>query len=109
MLAFAHHADDVAQTTLLNFLYAGGVYTLAPVASYFRDRFRLVRPLIYTPESEIARFARASGFPPPPPPCPRSNNSRRSKVQELLRMLGTDYVRQVRTNLVRAGLEHKAG
>lgn len=109
VLAYAHHADDVAQTTLLNFLYAGDVYTLAPVASYFRGRFRLIRPLIYTPESEIARFARASGFPPPPPPCPRGADSRRSKVQELLRMLGPDYVRQVRANLVRAGLEHKAG
>ncbi len=110
VLAYAHHADDVAQTTLLNFLYAGSVYTLAPVASYLRDRFRLIRPLIYTPESEIARFARASDFPPPPPPCPRVSDSRRAKVQELLRMLGPDYVRQVRANLVRAGLDHtKAG
>ena len=110
VLAYAHHADDVAQTTLLNFLYVGGVYTLAPVASYFRGRFRLIRPLIYTPESEIARFARASEFPPPPPSCPRGSESRRMKVQELLRMLGPDYVRQVRANLLRAGLDqYKAG
>ena len=106
VLAYAHHADDVAQTTLLNFLYVGGVHTLAPVANYFRGRFRLIRPLIYTPESELARFARASDFPPPPPPCPRSSDSRRAKVQEMLRMLGSDYGRQVRANLLRAGLDH---
>ncbi len=36
VVAFAHHADDVAQTTLLNLLYGGSVHSLAPAASYFR-------------------------------------------------------------------------
>ena len=73
VVAFAHHADDAAQTTLLNLLYGGDVRTLAPCADYFDGRFRLIRPLIYVPESELTRFARASGFPAPPPACPRSD------------------------------------
>jgi tRNA 2-thiocytidine biosynthesis protein TtcA len=105
VLAYAHHADDVAQTTLLNLLYGGSVKSLAPAASYFRGRFRLVRPLAYTPERDLARFARAAGFPPPPPSCPRGDISRRKTAREMLRLLGPDYARQARGNLLRLGLQ----
>ena len=104
VVAFAHHADDAAQTTLLNLLYGGDVRSLAPAADYFGGRFRLIRPLLYVPESELARFARASGFPPPPPACPRAGDSRRKVVAEMLKLLGRDYLTQVRPNLIRAGL-----
>ncbi len=104
VLAYAHHADDVAQTTLLNILYVGGVGSLAPVADYFGGRFRLIRPLVYLPERELAAFARACGFPPPPPLCPRGAESRRATVKEMLRLHGPDYVRQARGNLMRLGL-----
>jgi tRNA 2-thiocytidine biosynthesis protein TtcA len=105
-VAFAHHADDAAQTTLLNLLYGGNVRTLAPCADYFDGRFRLIRPLIYVPESDLARFARASDFPPAPPPCPRSGSSQRRRVAEMLKLLGRDYLTQGRTNLIEAGLHH---
>jgi len=104
VVAFAHHADDAAQTTLLNLLYGGDVRTLAPCADYFDGRFRLIRPLLYVPESELARFARASGFPAPPPACPRSGSSQRRRVAEMLKLLGRDYLTQARPNLIRAGL-----
>ncbi len=104
VVAYAHHADDAAQTTLLNFLYGGNVYGLAPVADYFAGRFRLIRPLIYIAEAELARFARASGFPPPPPRCPRADGSRRLTAANMLQLLGRDYPKQVRPNLIRAGL-----
>ena len=107
VLAYAHHADDVAQTTLLNVLYVGATRSLAPVAEYFGGRFRLIRPLVYVPERELAAFARACGFPSPPPLCPRGADSRRTTVKEMLRLLGPDYARQARGNLMRLGLgEH---
>lgn len=103
VLAFAHHADDVAQTTLLNLLWAGKVFTLAPTADYFGGRFRLIRPLIYVPEKALARFAGASGFPPAPPACPRSGDTGRRRAAEMLALLGREY-NQARANLIRAGL-----
>lgn len=104
VIAYAHHADDAAQTTLLNLLYGGDVRTLRPAAAYFGGRFRLIRPLIYAPESELARFARASDFPPPPPPCPQAGASRRQVIAAMLKLLGRDYLTQARPNLIRAGL-----
>jgi tRNA 2-thiocytidine biosynthesis protein TtcA len=104
VVAFAHHADDAAQTTLLNLLYGGDVRTLAPCADYFDGRFRLIRPLIYVPETDLKRFARASGFPAPPPACPRSGSTQRRRVAEMLKLLGRDYLTQARPNLIRAGL-----
>ena len=91
MLAYAHHADDVAQTTLMNVLYVGGVRSLAPVGDYFGGRFRLIRPLIYIPERDLAAFCPGKRFPPPPPLCPRGADSRRATVKEMLRLLGPDY------------------
>lgn len=106
VVAYAHHADDVAQTTLLNILYVGAAHSMPPVGEYFDGRFRLIRPLVYVPERELATFARASGFPPPPPTCPRGNESRRATVKEMLRLLGPDYARQARGNLMRLGLRN---
>ncbi len=104
VVAYAHHADDAAQTTLLNLLYTGDVRTLAPAADYFGGRFRLIRPLFRIPESELVRFARASGFPPPPPRCPRADDSRRRLIGDMLQRMGRDYLTQGRPNLIRAGL-----
>ncbi len=104
VVAFAHHADDAAQTTLLNLLYGGEARTLAPCGDYFGGRFRLIRPLFYVPESELARFARASRFPLAPPACSRSDGSRRQRVAEMLKLLGRDYLVQARANLIKAGL-----
>ncbi len=107
VVAFAHHADDAARTTLLNLLWGGDVCTFAPCADYFDGRFRLIRPLIYVPESDLARYARASGFPTPPPACPRAGDSRRKVVADMLKLLGRDYLTQARPNLIRAGIHHK--
>ncbi len=105
VVAFAHHADDAAQTTLMNLLYGGAVRTLAPAAVYFDNRFRLIRPLIYVPETDLAHFARVIGVPAPPPPCERAASSRRLRVATMLKLLGRDYLTQARPNLIRAGLQ----
>jgi tRNA 2-thiocytidine biosynthesis protein TtcA len=104
-VAFAHHADDAAQTTLLNLLYSGDVRTLAPCADYFGGRFRIIRPLFYVVESDLAHFARASGFSPLPSSCPRAGDSRRRRIAEMLKLLGQDYLEQARMNLIRVGLK----
>lgn len=104
VVAVGHHADDLAQTTLLNLLFGGRVETMSPRRDYFNGELRLIRPLCYTREKAIRRFARANpDFPPPPPECPISDDSRRQHAEKLIR--GAEgWAKSARTNLLRAGL-----
>jgi len=103
VVAFAHHADDLAHTTLLNLFFGGRVETMAPTADYFDGRFRLIRPLAFVPEKDLAYFARACDFPPPPSDCPYAEDSHRALMVRVLRLFHKD-AHKVRTNLVRAAL-----
>jgi tRNA 2-thiocytidine biosynthesis protein TtcA len=104
VVAFGHHADDLAQTTLLNLIYSGVVETMAPRRDYFEGALRLIRPLCYVPEADLRRFARACDFPLPPPSCPQAETSRRCLAAELLREV-QHAAPAARTNLLRAGLK----
>jgi len=103
-VALGHHADDLAQTTLLNLIYSGKVETMAPKADYFNGMFQIIRPMCYLTEKAIKRFAVAHPFPPPPPDCPRSDQSRRQQTEALIRQ-AEKWCRNIRTNLLRAGLK----
>ena len=104
VVAYGHHADDLAQTTLLNLIFHGSVETMAPSRDYFEGTFQLVRPLCYLPEKAIRRFALASEFPSPPPECPRSGQTRRQRAAELIHQID-GWCQDARTNLLRAGLK----
>ncbi len=109
VLAFGHHADDLAQTTLLNLLFSGQVETMSPRREYFEGAFRLIRPLCTTRQKDLRRFARANpDFPPPPPECPRHDQSRRQRAEELIRQ-AESWAGDTRANLLRAGLKGNAG
>ncbi len=103
VVTFGHHADDLAQTTLLNLLFHGKVETMAPRREYFGGALRLVRPLCYLAERDVRRFARACTFPPPPPDCPHSEKSRRKLARDLINQASLGC-QDARTNLLRAGL-----
>ena len=46
VVAYAHHADDAAQTTLLNLLYGGDVRTLRPAADVLRGNVTVDPPAV---------------------------------------------------------------
>ncbi|MBN1955032.1 MAG: tRNA 2-thiocytidine(32) synthetase TtcA [Anaerolineae bacterium] len=98
-LALGHHADDAAVTTLLNLMFAGRVETLEPRTDFFAGRVTVIRPLIYIEAKELARYARAAGF-PPPPPCPYESDSNRQRIAEFLRGFGRHQA-NIRANLWR--------
>ncbi len=104
VIALGHHADDLAATALLNLLQGGRCDGgMAPRADYFVVCFRLIRPLIYTPEKEMARLARALGLPPAPPDCPRRRASARTAAVELLEAIAPRFP-NARANLSRLAL-----
>ena len=56
-LALGHNADDVAETVLLSLLYEGRFSCFAPTAYMDKSGVKLIRPLIYIEECDIARGA----------------------------------------------------
>ena len=46
-VAFGHHADDAAVTTLMSLMYKGKLETMEPSLDFFDGRFTVIRPLIY--------------------------------------------------------------
>lgn len=100
-VAFGHHADDVAQTTLLNLFFHGRLETMQPLREFFEGRLTVIRPLVYVDEKELARFAVACEFPPAPSPCEQATASRRALMAEVLRTVERAYPKS-KINLWRA-------
>lgn len=107
-LALGHHADDAAVTTLLNLLFTGRLETLEPRVSFFGGRITVIRPLIYIPAKELARYARLSGF-PVAPPCPFQPDENRRRVAEFLRSFDGRQQEMIRANLWRAARRETGG
>ena len=98
-LAFGHHADDAAITTLLNLMFNGRLETMVPRIEFF-DAVTVIRPLIYLPEKKLAYYGKIAGF-PRHPACPQGLTSRRAQIEAFLRQFGREQT-QIRANLWRA-------
>ena len=83
-IALGHHKDDIIETLFMNMFYAGEISTMQPSQSFFDGRFTIIRPLAYTEEDDIRRFARQQGLPSFDNPCPSAGRSRRKAVKEML-------------------------
>lgn len=62
-LALGHHLDDAAETLLMNLFFEGSLKAMPPKLLAENGRITVIRPLLYTPESMLADFARERGFP----------------------------------------------
>jgi len=100
-LALGHHKDDIIETLFLNMCYAGEVSTMRPKQPFFKGRFTVIRPLAYTDESLIRKWADEQGYPKFENPCPSANTSRRRFVKELLQHLYRSN-RKIKGNIFRA-------
>jgi tRNA 2-thiocytidine biosynthesis protein TtcA len=84
-IALGHHADDAAQTTLLNLFHQGRLESLSPCRSFFDGLITVIRPLILTNEKDIVRFAKAAGYPIGALDCPHATTSERARMASILR------------------------
>jgi tRNA 2-thiocytidine biosynthesis protein TtcA len=103
-IAFGHHADDAAATTLLNVMFSARLETLLPRVEFFDGLITLLRPLIYVSEADLARCARLLEA-PEVPRCPRAETSQRAQVQRLINQFGRSRG-QIRVNLWRVARRH---
>lgn len=100
-IALGHHRDDSIETLLLNMFHSGQMQAMP--AQYTTDdgRFRVIRPLIFCAEDELAEFARLKGFPIIPCNLCGSHEGQRKWIKRLLTEVET-HVPQVRNSMLAA-------
>lgn len=91
VIAFGHTADDVCESFLRNAMFNGALSSLPPV-DYSRQRdFRLIRPLVFTPESLTTAYSSSLGCPVVPCGCSQKTGTVRRGLREILAELETDH------------------
>ena len=86
-VALGHHFDDVVETFMLNLFFEGRLGCFSPVTYLSRVGIKLIRPMIYMPEKDVAEFARRNELPVLSSPCPADKNTQREEMKQLLRKL----------------------
>ena len=90
-VALGHHADDAAETVMMNLL-CGGRFGGLPAKSWLdRKQITVIRPLIFCDERMIEHLARKYEFPVVRSGCPADGNTERRRVRELIERLELDY------------------
>lgn len=91
IVALGHHADDAAETVMMNLL-CGGRFEGLPAKSYLdRREVTVIRPLIFCPESLCSRLAAEQAFPVVKSGCPVDGDTERARVRQLIEDLAADY------------------
>jgi tRNA 2-thiocytidine biosynthesis protein TtcA len=83
-LAFGHHADDVAETSLLNLFYHGTLETMYPIRTFFDGVFDVIRPLFFVRERETADFASANDFLHAACTCMHAASGKRARMKKFI-------------------------
>lgn len=86
-VALGHHRDDLIDTFMLSLTYESRLYALAPSTYLSRSDLTMIRPLIYSPESELVSVTCRFNLPVVKNPCPVNGNTKRHEVKEMIQAL----------------------
>lgn len=107
-LALGHHRDDVVETFMMNLLENGRLGCFMPVTTYPNTNLRVIRPLVYTEESDIRSLVRVMELPVYKNPCPVDGETNRARIETYLRSYGggkRELYRRIEGALERSGLD----
>ncbi|HLT14271.1 MAG TPA: tRNA 2-thiocytidine(32) synthetase TtcA [Marinobacter sp.] len=83
-IALGHHRDDLLETLFLNMFYGGKLKSMPPVLHSDDGRNTVIRPLAYSREKDIARYAALREYPIIPCNlCGSQENLQRQVIKEM--------------------------
>ena len=82
-VAFGHHANDVAETLLMNIAEHAKLGSFCPTVTAPGKDLRIIRPLVYLDESLLRRLHRSLGLPLLDYACPFAADNIRTDYKEL--------------------------
>lgn len=101
VIAFGHTADDFCESLLRNAMFTGRLSAL-PAVTWSRQRdFRLIRPLVFVPETVTKAFAAERGIEVVPCGCSFKTGTVRRSLREIMAELELDHPR-LKENLLAA-------
>ena len=84
-IALGHHRDDIVETLFLNMFFGGKLKAMPPKLRSDDGKHIVIRPLAYSREKDIARFAQLKEFPIIPCNlCGSQENLQRQVIKEML-------------------------
>ena len=87
VLALGHHRDDAVETVFMNLIYTGRFACFHPHMYMSRSGLRVIRPMVYVPEREIASEASRLELPLIDFECGYAHSSSRARIKEGLKNL----------------------
>ncbi len=91
-IALGHHRDDILETAVLNFFFAGMLRAMPPKLRSQDGRHIVIRPLAYVREADLARYAELLAFPIIPCDlCGSQEDLKRKDVKRLLQEWETRF------------------
>lgn len=98
-LALGHHLDDFLHTFFLNLIFAGRLKAMSPNFLADNRRIRVIRPLVFVKEEELAIYAKKAELPVVCCGCPvcGKRDLKRQKMKDIIHSLEREFpgVREV--------------
>ncbi len=105
-VAYGHHADDIAETFLMNLIQNRKLGSFSPKVEYANNPMILIRPMIYLEEATIQQIHRHIGLPVLNTPCPYANDNVRRQYKQSIQQLNSIFHTKTFSKNVVAALEN---
>jgi tRNA 2-thiocytidine biosynthesis protein TtcA len=102
-IALGHHLDDFIETLLLNLFFSGALKAMPARLVSDNGKYVVIRPLVYTTESEARNYAKESELPIVGCCCPACGDLslQRQRVKRLIAELEVEHP-EVKNSMLRA-------
>lgn len=91
VIAFGHTADDFCEAFIRNAMFTGRVSALPPVTWSKKREFRLIRPLVFVPETLTTAYAASLGAPVVPCGCSQKAGTVRRSLRDMFSEIEKDH------------------